>query len=144
MRICAVCDTENVGILALEVYFPTRFVSQVSSTHPTQQQSVGYRSRACSDPRGAGHEAKSCRRTPSAVSRKAAPLLPSSQAELESRDGCPGKYTRGLGQTGLAFCDDREDITTVMLTALRQLLNKYEVDPSTIGRLEVRRQICLR
>jgi hydroxymethylglutaryl-CoA synthase len=79
------------------------------------------------------------------VSRKAARrLLPSSQTELESRDGCPGKYTRGLGQTGLAFCDDREDITTVMLTALRQLLSKYEVDPSTIGRLEVRRYICLR
>jgi len=31
------------------------------------------------------------------------------QAELEKFDGIPaGKYTIGLGQTKMSFCDDRE------------------------------------
>lgn len=42
------------------------------------------------------------------------PLLTSAtqcvdQAELETFDGVsPGKYTIGLGQTKMSFCDDRE------------------------------------
>lgn len=76
----------DVGILALEVYFPRTYVSQAS---------------------------------------------------MELLDGCPGKYTKGLGQVNMAFVDDREDIGSVMLTACRSLLEKYRVDPSAIGRLEV-------
>lgn len=77
---------ENVGILALEMYFPTRFVEQT---------------------------------------------------DLEAADGCKGKYTVGLGQERLAFVDDREDIGSVFLTVTQNLLEKYNIDPNNIGRLEV-------
>ena len=76
----------NVGILAMEVYVPQRFVTQES---------------------------------------------------LEAVDECAGKYTKGLGQKRLGFVDDREDIGSVLLSAFANLLEKYALDPSTIGRLEV-------
>ncbi|PGH18068.1 hydroxymethylglutaryl-CoA synthase [Helicocarpus griseus UAMH5409] len=60
------------------------------------------------------------------------------QAELEKFDGVSqGKYTIGLGQTKMSFCDDREDIYSMCLTTLSSLLRKYSIDPKTIGRLEV-------
>jgi hydroxymethylglutaryl-CoA synthase len=78
---------ENVGIVAMEMYTPFRYVSQ---------------------------------------------------ADLEVADGVSsGKYTIGLGQTNMAFCDDREDITSVFMTAVHSLLEKYGIDPATIGRVEV-------
>ena len=66
-----------------------------------------------------------------------------------------GKYTIGLGQTKMSFCDDREgmcmlllprsiqaltrpqDIYSFALTVTSNLLSKYKIDPNTIGRLEV-------
>lgn len=61
-----------------------------------------------------------------------------SQAELEKFDGIPaGKYTIGLGQTNMAFVNDREDIYLFALTAVLKLLKNYNVDPALIGRLEV-------
>lgn len=60
------------------------------------------------------------------------------QAELEKFDGIPaGKYTIGLGQTNMAFVSDREDIYSITLTATSRLLKNYNVDPNSIGRLEV-------
>ncbi|QSS52758.1 hydroxymethylglutaryl-CoA synthase [Histoplasma capsulatum var. duboisii H88] len=60
------------------------------------------------------------------------------QAELEKFDGVSqGKYTIGLGQTKMSFCDDREDIYSMSLTTLSSLLRKYSIDPKSIGRLEV-------
>ncbi|KAF2135618.1 uncharacterized protein K452DRAFT_303411 [Aplosporella prunicola CBS 121167] len=60
------------------------------------------------------------------------------QAELEKFDGVSqGKYTIGLGQTKMSFCDDREDIYSLALTSVSSLLKKYNVDPKNIGRLEV-------
>ncbi|RJE23514.1 Hydroxymethylglutaryl-CoA synthase [Aspergillus sclerotialis] len=60
------------------------------------------------------------------------------QAELEKFDGVSeGKYTIGLGQNKMSFCDDREDIYSMSLTTLSSLLRKYNVDPKSIGRLEV-------
>lgn len=53
-----------------------------------------------------------------------------------------GKYTVGLGQTNMAFVDDREDITSIFLTAVSSLLKKYEIDPRTIGRMEVGTGYC--
>jgi 3-hydroxy-3-methylglutaryl CoA synthase len=54
------------------------------------------------------------------------PLLPDrvsvpsqciSETELEVYDGvAPGKYTIGLGQSFMAFADDREDINSMALT----------------------------
>lgn len=60
------------------------------------------------------------------------------QAELEQYDNIPaGKYTIGLGQTNMAFVSDREDIYSLSLTATSRLLKNYNIDPASIGRLEV-------
>ncbi|RHZ78565.1 hypothetical protein Glove_161g26 [Diversispora epigaea] len=78
---------ENVGILAIEIYFPKRYVDQV---------------------------------------------------ELEKHDKVSaGKYTIGLGQTKMGFCDDREDINSIALTAVQNLVEKYKISYNDIGRLEV-------
>lgn len=48
-----------------------------------------------------------------------------------------GKYTIGFGQQYMAFTDDREDIQSFALTAVSNLLEKYNIDPKNIGRLDV-------
>ncbi|KAJ8120800.1 hypothetical protein ONZ43_g2585 [Nemania bipapillata] len=78
---------QNIGIKAIELYFPSQYVEQ---------------------------------------------------SELEKHDGVStGKYTIGLGQTKMTFCDDREDIYSFALTATANLLKHYAIDPSTVGRVEV-------
>ncbi|KIJ96082.1 hypothetical protein K443DRAFT_107808 [Laccaria amethystina LaAM-08-1] len=78
---------KDVGILAMEVYFPRRCISE---------------------------------------------------ADLEVFDGVPqGKYTVGLGQEYMAWPDDREDINSFALNAVAGLLEKFNVDPKSIGRLDV-------
>lgn len=78
---------KDVGIIALEVYFPKTYVSQTA---------------------------------------------------LEKYDKAPaGKYTVGLGQTNMAFCGDREDIVSICMSAVKSLLDKYNIKPTDIGRLEV-------
>jgi hydroxymethylglutaryl-CoA synthase len=58
--------------------------------------------------------------------------------DLEKHDGVPsGKYTVGLGQQGLAFCGDREDPVSMALTVCKRLLEKHNVSPMEVGRLEV-------
>ena len=59
------------------------------------------------------------------------------QTALEAQDGCAGKYTVGLGQTALAYFDDREDVASIMLTAVSRLLEGYGIAPEEVGRLEV-------
>ncbi|KAI3433351.1 hypothetical protein D9Q98_003169 [Chlorella vulgaris] len=59
------------------------------------------------------------------------------QEELERHDGVPsGKYTVGLGQQGVAFVGDREDPVSMGLTVMRRLLERHNVSPLEIGRLE--------
>lgn len=78
---------EDVGILAIEVYFPKTYVNQ---------------------------------------------------EKLEEYDGVSkGKYTIGLGQSGMGFCGDREDTNSLSLTVVQNLLERNSVDPNQIGRLEV-------
>ncbi|KAI0319832.1 hydroxymethylglutaryl-CoA synthase [Amylostereum chailletii] len=61
-----------------------------------------------------------------------------SEEELEVFDGVSkGKYTIGLGQSYMAFADDREDINSMALTVVSSLMRKYNVDPKSIGRLDV-------
>ena len=76
----------NVGVLAMEMYTPRRFVSQM---------------------------------------------------DMETADNCSGKYVVGLGQLNMAFCDDREDIASIFLTSVHSLLEKYEIHPKEIGRIEI-------
>lgn len=78
---------QNIGIKAIEIYFPSQYVEQ---------------------------------------------------SELEKFDGVStGKYTIGLGQTKMSFCDDREDIYSLALTAVSKLIKNYNIDTNSIGRLEV-------
>lgn len=77
----------DVGILAIEVYFPSQYVCQ---------------------------------------------------SELEKFDGAStGKYTIGLGQSKMGFCVDNEDINSICMTVVSNLLEKYDVRADEIGRLEV-------
>ncbi|CCE82471.1 Piso0_002198 [Millerozyma farinosa CBS 7064] len=60
------------------------------------------------------------------------------QSDLEKADGISaGKYTIGLGQTNMSFVNDREDIYSLSLTVLKNLIEKYDIDTKSIGRLEV-------
>lgn len=60
------------------------------------------------------------------------------QTELEEFDGASsGKYTIGLGQQKMGFCSDREDINSLCLTVVHKLLERYNIEPHEIGRLEV-------
>ncbi|KAF9939875.1 Hydroxymethylglutaryl-CoA synthase, cytoplasmic [Modicella reniformis] len=60
------------------------------------------------------------------------------QAELEQFDGVSaGKYTIGLGQTKMAVCDDREDINSISLTVVQNLVEKHSISYKDIGFLEV-------
>lgn len=48
-----------------------------------------------------------------------------SQDDLEDHSGVSkGKYTIGLGQEGLGFCGDSEDINSLALTVVHSLLEK--------------------
>lgn len=61
-----------------------------------------------------------------------------SQADLEVHDAVStGKYTIGLGQDRLSFCCDQEDVISMSLTVVQRLLEKHEINPARIGRLEV-------
>ena len=67
-------DVRDVGILAIEIYLPNRYVDQ---------------------------------------------------DQLEEFDGVgKGKYTVGLGQLKMGFCDDREDIHSLCLTVVQRLMEK--------------------
>ncbi|SCV67440.1 BQ2448_5051 [Microbotryum intermedium] len=66
------------------------------------------------------------------------PMRAISQVDLEQFDGVSaGKYTIGLGQEKMSFCDDREDIVSFLMTATASLLKKYNVPTSSIGRIDV-------
>lgn len=67
----------NVGVLALELYFPSQYVDQT---------------------------------------------------ELEQFDQVSaGKYTVGLGQGKMGFCSDREDINSLCLTVVKNLMEKHKI-----------------
>lgn len=74
---------DNVGIIAMDIYFPSGYVDQTNLEEFNQ------------------------------VSK--------------------GKYTIGLGQNKMAFCNDREDIASICLTVTERLLKKYQISPKDIG-----------
>ncbi|KAK5648344.1 hypothetical protein RI129_003236 [Pyrocoelia pectoralis] len=66
------------------------------------------------------------------------PSLFVDQTELEQFDGVSsGKYTLGLGQDKMGICSDREDINSLCLTVVQNLMEHYDIKYSDIGRLEV-------
>jgi hydroxymethylglutaryl-CoA synthase len=61
-----------------------------------------------------------------------------SQSRLEEHSGVSqGRYTLGLGQDAMAVTGDAEDVNSLALTVTHALLEKYKIDPNTVGRLEV-------
>lgn len=61
-----------------------------------------------------------------------------SQEELEEFDKVPkGKVTSGLGQINMACFNGREDTNSFALTVCQNLMEKNDIDPKMIGRLEV-------
>ncbi|KAI6219595.1 HMG-CoA-synt-N domain-containing protein [Aphelenchoides fujianensis] len=60
------------------------------------------------------------------------------QTELEkfNNEGA-GKYTNGMGLRQMGFCDDYEDVCSLALSVTSALLEKYAIDPNSIGFLEV-------
>ncbi|KAK1736800.1 hydroxymethylglutaryl-CoA synthase [Skeletonema marinoi] len=61
-----------------------------------------------------------------------------SQSKLEEHSGVSqGRYTLGLGQEAMAVTGDAEDVNSMALTVTHALLEKYKIDPNTVGRLEV-------
>lgn len=61
-----------------------------------------------------------------------------SQSKLEEHSGVsPGRYTLGLGQESLAVTGDAEDVNSMALTVVSSLLEKYDINPKDVGRLEV-------
>lgn len=60
------------------------------------------------------------------------------QNELEEFDKVgKGKYTQGIGQESIAVFSDREDINSICLTVLDQLLTRNNLNRKNVGRLEV-------
>ena len=60
-----------------------------------------------------------------------------SQADMEQFHNVEGKYTGGLGQKAVTFCGDNEDAISMALTVVHRLMERYEIDWGSIGRLEV-------
>jgi len=57
---------------------------------------------------------------------------------LEKHHGVgEGKYTKGLGQLQLSFAIDSEDVNSLALTVVNNLMKNNNLHPSQIGRLEV-------
>lgn len=78
---------QDVGIIAMEIYFPSKYVDQT---------------------------------------------------QLETFDGVSaGKYTIGLGQSKMGFCTDLEDINSLCLTVVQNLVERNGISYEDIGRLEV-------
>ena len=62
------------------------------------------------------------------------PLRCISETDLERFDGVSaGKYTLGLGQERMAFCDDREDINSFLLTGQSLFLPSCETRLSPLA-----------
>lgn len=65
------------------------------------------------------------------------PRLYVRQSELEVADNVPGKYTKGLEQEAMGFCEDCEDVHSLALTVVKNLVEKSGTPLSHIGRLDV-------
>jgi hydroxymethylglutaryl-CoA synthase len=61
------------------------------------------------------------------------------QPNLEKHNNVSsGKYTIGLGQDAIGIINgDAEDVNSISLTVVQSLLEKYDIDPNDIGRLEI-------
>jgi len=62
------------------------------------------------------------------------PKIYVAQSDLEKYDNVSsGKYTIGLGQDAMSFTTEREDICSISMTVLSNLLRKNEIDYADVG-----------
>jgi hydroxymethylglutaryl-CoA synthase len=61
--------------------------------------------------------------------------LPGTFAPAQGED--PGKYTHGLGLNASSFPDSYEDIVTMGANAAHRLMERKDLDPEDIGRIDV-------
>jgi hydroxymethylglutaryl-CoA synthase len=61
--------------------------------------------------------------------------LPGTFAPAKGED--PGKYTKGLGLYTSSLPDAYEDIVTMAANASRRLLERKDIEPADIGRIDV-------
>jgi 3-hydroxy-3-methylglutaryl CoA synthase len=61
--------------------------------------------------------------------------LPETFAPAKGED--PGKYTKGLGLEASSFPDTYEDIVTMAANAAKQLMDRKNLSPGDIGRIDV-------
>ena len=60
------------------------------------------------------------------------------QTELEKFNKVEaGRYTVGLGQTQMGFCSVQEDVNSLCLTVVQQLMERTQLPWDSVGRLEV-------
>lgn len=60
------------------------------------------------------------------------------QTDLEKYNNVEaGRYTVGLGQTHMGFCSVQEDINSLCLTVVQQLMERTQLPWDSVGRLEV-------
>ncbi|KAA3676461.1 hydroxymethylglutaryl-CoA synthase [Paragonimus westermani] len=59
------------------------------------------------------------------------------QTDLEVADECIGKYTKGLEQEALGLCSVEEDICSICLTVVSNLVSRLNLDLRDVGFLEV-------
>nr|CAD1835374.1 unnamed protein product [Ananas comosus var. bracteatus] len=136
-------ERKNVGILAMDIYFPPTCVQQVHINATPNLSSLFVRV-VCE---GRRERLDQSVRIEMELEKKSVGILAMDiyfpptcvqQEELEAYDGVSkGKYTIGLGQDCMAFCTELEDVISMSLTVVTSLLEKYQIDPSSIGRLEV-------
>ena len=67
-----------------------------------------------------------------------------SQSDLEQYSKVSsGKYTIGLGQDAMSFTTDREDVCSISMTVLSNLLRKNDIDFADVGWICVATGLCL-
>lgn len=108
-------EKKNLGILAMDIYFPSYFVCQ----EELGKQIVNVYIDMC-------------------LAKDSSYISGHSFYSVEKYDGVSkGKYTVGLGQRNMSVCPPDEDIVSMCLTVVKSLVCKYGIKYSDIGRLEV-------
>merc|ERR1719502_1531969 len=59
------------------------------------------------------------------------------QKALEKEHDCVGKYTQGLGQEQIGFCEGNEDAVSYALTVVTRLMERHNIDWNSVGRIDV-------
>jgi len=65
------------------------------------------------------------------------PATTVNMTKLEAHDNCQGKYTISLGQKYMSLTAPNEDVVSMALNAVKRLMQKMNLKPSDIGRIQI-------